>query len=265
MAKYFRGEYNFNAHYEIPFKDLPPLKKFLTVLCFILWIPFAVMLFIPEMRRIGIAGLIAAFGIYLPFICMYVPGMKGRERFAPCVIITIGVLGEAGYLLAASYVESHGFTMGLLAAICCIPIFLCFFIPGIGMLIAGTKRNKKRRLYSRTVMATVVDYKRQAVGIHLSRNIAPGVNNPMDQSVVFSPIIQYYVDGQLYTGETGSYFGAGQVPALGQQTEINVDPENPNNFIMRLQSGGMLVGMGISFIAVSLLAVVIGAFVMSVI
>lgn len=263
MAKYFRGESNYNVHYEVDIKDLSPLKKVMCILCFILWIPFAGFLFIPGMLKLGVVGLIAIGTLYIPFVCIYVPDLRGRQRTVPYILMSIGILGEIGYLLASAYIERHGFTLDVMVLICCVPIFLGFSIPGICMSVAGIKRNRKWKIYNRSVMATVVEYKKLSKRTFSFDNEVPGLNNPANQTIVYSPVIQYYADGRIYTGEVDSYFGKSQVPAVGEQIEIHVNPTNPNDFILQMQSGGMLIGMGISFIVVSIVAVIMGTVVIA--
>lgn len=255
MANYFFGE-SHNAKVTVTFKDLTPLKKLLSVLLFVLWIPFAAFLFVPGLFQLGVAGLIA-YGIYIPAACIYIANLRGRQRIAPYILIAIGVLGEAGYLLVSAYLQTHKFTVQLLVAVVCIPIFLGFFIPGICILVIGIKRNKKWKTYSRTVMATVTEYK--AIATKLIGEVAPGIHNPINGTKIYSPILQYELDGKTYRAESDSYFGKSQLPPVGQQLEIHVNPANPNDYIMVLYQRGMLIAGGIAFLAVSLLDLAMAA------
>lgn len=257
MANHFRGE-SVNTHVTVDWKDISLLGKIMVILCLVLFLAFCGLLFVPGMRKVGIAGLIAWF-IFLSVTCIYVGKLRGRQRIVPYILIAVSLLGEAGYLLVSAYVEKNGFTMGMFALIVCMVIFAGFFIPGICILAAGINRNKKWKTYSRTVMAAVVSYKNITTGMFEFDDIAPGLNNPVNNTTVYSPVIQYDVDGKTYTGETDSYFGSSQLPAVGQQIEIHVNPVNPNDFIMDLQKGGFFIAFGIMFIVVSLLPLFIAA------
>lgn len=257
MANHFRGE-SVNTRVTVDWKDISFLGKIMVILCVVLFFVFIGLLFVPGMGKAGIAGLIAWF-IFLSLTCIYVGKLQGRQRIAPYILIAAGILGETGYLLVSAYVEKNGFTIGLLVLICCTVIFAGFFIPGICILAAGIKRNRKWKTYSRTVMAAIVSYKNITTGMFEFDNIAPGLNNPVNNNTVYSPVIQYDVDGKTYTGETGSYFGRNQLPAVGQQIEIHVNPANPNDFIMVLQKGSFFIVFGLIFVVIGLVALFIAA------
>lgn len=229
MASFFRGE-SVNVYFEADFRTLSPLKKTAILLAFILWIPFALLLFLPELFSVGLAGLIACGFIFLPFVCIYVAELHGKQRTAPYIFIVIGLLGELGYFLVSLYLRKYGFTLELLTLIVCIPVFIGFFFPGIAAIVIGRKRNKKWNTYSRSVTGAVVN-----------------------------STLQYEINGCIYRQALDPYFDEYELPPEGEQMELHVDPKNPNAFLMSVQKGGFLIAFGISFLVVSVLALAIMA------
>ncbi len=71
-------------------------------------------------------------------------------------------------------------------------------------------------------MATVTEYK--AIAIRLIGEVAPGIQNPINDTKIYSPILQYELDGKTYRAESDSHFGKSQLPPVGQQLEIHVNP-----------------------------------------
>lgn len=250
---YFRGESNFNVSNSVNLKDLSFPKKIAVFLWFFLWIPFTIMIFSPHLTRFGIMGLIAGYAIYFPASLIYVFHLQERQRTVPLILILIGIIGEIGFVLCYMYYERYGFTPLLHITIVCVPIFLGFLIPGICMLVCGLKRRRIWKAFDKTVTATVTGYKEGTVGIYHEHYARPS----MRHANVYSPMIEYEINGIPYSGEIESYFGESQLPPVGGQLEIHVSRTNPHDFILQLQKGGMFIAFGISFIAVALLAAVL--------
>ena len=75
MSGYFKGESNFHYHYSVNLKELPLGKRVTAVLCVVLWVPFAALLFLTSHYLIGIMGLVGAIFIYIPLASMYIAGL----------------------------------------------------------------------------------------------------------------------------------------------------------------------------------------------
>lgn len=87
MSGYFKGESNFHYHYSVNLKELPFGKRVTAVLCVVLWVPFAALLFLTSHYLIGIMGLVGAIFIYIPLASMYIAGLRGRQRMVPLIML----------------------------------------------------------------------------------------------------------------------------------------------------------------------------------
>lgn len=260
MSGYFKGESNFHYHYSVNLKELPLGKRVTAVLCVVLWVPFAALLFLTSHYLIGIMGLVGAIFIYIPLASMYIAGLRGRQRMVPLIMLGVGVLAEIGVLSGATYLAENGFTAKFMAAVSFGSLFLVFFIIGICFLWIGWRQSRKWKRCSRKVLATVVDYKQKKTGVMVADEITPGHYNSRRKTPVFSPILQYVVDGVAYEEKVDSYFGRGQLAEVGSQMEIHVNSENPREFILKLQKGGGMMVLGVLFLVIGLTAAAGGFF-----
>lgn len=173
MSGYFKGESNFHYHYSVNLKELPLGKRVTAVLCVVLWVPFAALLFLTSHYLIGIMGLVGAIFIYIPLASMYIAGLRGRQRMVPLIMLGVGVLAEIGVLSGATYLAENGFTAKFMAAVSFGSLFLVFFIIGICFLWIGWRQSRKWKRCSRKVLAMVVDYKQKKTGVMVADEITP--------------------------------------------------------------------------------------------
>ena len=178
----------------------------------------------------------------------------------PLIMLGVGVLAEIGVLSGATYLAENGFTAKFMAAVSFGSLFLVFFIIGICFLWIGWRQSRKWKRCSQKVLATVVDYKQKKTGVMVADEITPGHYNSRRKTPVFSPILQYVVDGVAYEEKVDSYFGRGQLAEVGSQMEIHVNSENPREFILKLQKGGGMMALGVLFLVIGLTAAAGGFF-----
>lgn len=252
MARHFRGEADFQYHYSVKWKDLSPKKRAAVLSCVVFGLFFLGILMLTSRYLIGAAGLTAVIFWYLPLVTVYVAKLKGRQRMVPALMAVIGLAGEAGLFLGAAYLVRHGVTPVFLVLLCGIPLVLGFSISGACLFAAGMRRKKKWKTYSKPILATVVDYKVSVSGVLTPDEIRTGIYGTRGKARILSPILRYTVGNETYEGETESYFGENQVPQVGEQMEIHVNPVRPEEFLLELQRGGMLTGLGILLLVMGL-------------
>jgi len=105
-----------------------------------------------------------------------------------------------------------------------------FFIVGLVILI---KQLMERKNSTYRVKAQVIRYEEK---IHHDTETAA-------RSIVYYPVVKYYVNGQWYEVQKNS--GSGRRPyALGQEIEIMCNPNNPEQFYLPGDKTSFIVAIG---------------------
>lgn len=147
-----------------------------------------------------------------------------------------------------------------------------FLIAGIvitliGILLIVTSKAKKSRCTSTTI-AKVVDIDREKTQsldssgrdmqyenhTHISignMNINLARNN-YNYNTIFYPIIEYQVGDKKYVKKSGSG-SSSSTYAIGDETEIHYNPNDPNEFYMTEGGSGIMIGVVFTIVGIILI------------
>ena len=150
-----------------------------------------------------------------------------------------------------------------------------FLIAGIvitliGILLIVTRKAKKSRCTS-TTMAKIVDFDREKTQSYNSSrdmqygnstNISIGnmniglARNNYDYNTVFYPIIEYQVGDKKYVKKSSSG-SSSPTFAIGDETEVHYNPNDPNEFYLTESGPGIMIGVVFTIVGI----IFIGAYI----
>lgn len=253
----FRGAYYHESSSE-PIQNVPIGERILLVLLMIVFfcgVGLTLFFAMLEKNRWSLTCMGAALGLFFlgmaAFLILY-SRRKGGSNLNLTVCLIFGAIGLFAILFSV-LAQFLSVKMLLITASFLVMPFT-FISLGIVMLINGLRqRNIIANVYTQPVRAVCLEL--DAIQENRFQGDSDSAHDTSSAPEVKRPVWRYVYSGAIYHASPKYYTGGLEIKA-GDQMVLYVNPEHPEQFVCEKNSTyKLLIGMGVAFIAVTLLLI----------